>query len=1187
MDIQTIENSITLLAIIIALLGCLFRYIDHPNRDYLYLCVYFLAHLLSDYYWTVYTLVMNVNPDISAFVAYFGWNVGYLVLALAAIHTRDEEAKRYFHPLMLIPIPLNIAQFMLYMQFGGIFNNLWSGVMLTAVAMICIQSLLYWFTHRKDGAHFCYLHLAMLLFILSEYGMWTSSCFAWPQEACNPYYYFELINCVICMFLGWAAGRDHEIRGRQRAEKSVDEIRFQVRIRVLVSIIIFGVCTGGYYFALWMKGALPENTGDGSVYNIIAVMLFVLSIFLVLIILAVLYVIALRYRMVSRGAERSKDEKRNRFNLVLTLLITLGLMIFSVAYNCRLYYVVSVDRIYELGNDKATTTADEIENYLTVAYSTLRVTAETVDLMDRNNEAEEKIRNYLVSETDNLKHEFDENFTGIYGYINGIYMDGAGWTPPEGYDATKRDWYQAAVNAGGRAVIVSPYIDAQTGEIVVTIARMLTDSRDVVALDVIANHVQDVTQQVDIGGRGYAMIVNEDDLVVAHRDQTFVGRNLAEIASGEFVQMLHTNGEGRFDSEINGEDSTFFISKVMDQWYVVIVVNRMQLLEDVRSQLTINILVSLAIFSLISLFYYLGYKNEQAYSRKVEEMKASRQKQEYEAEVLRLEKMAADEANRAKSGFLADMSHEIRTPINAILGMNEMILRETGETETLSYAKNIKSSGRNLLELINSILDFSKIEDGKMEITPVRYNVNSLITYLINSVRERAADKNLKLEVDVDPSMPSELYGDDAKIEQIVLNLLTNAVKYTHEGSVTLTVRVKETKDDSALVYVEVKDTGIGIREEDMGRLFETFERLDIVRNRNIEGTGLGLAIVTRLLTAMDSKLDVSSVYGQGSVFSFELWQKIENAEPLGEYKIAAISGDDLHTYRESFTAPDAKILVVDDTKMNIIVVQNLLKTTGITCDTAESGAQALELCSQNHYDVILLDQRMPGMDGTETLKEMRKDEKGPNIDTPVICLTADAVRGAKERYISQGFSAYLTKPVEGRELERVLIRFLPEDKVIKTELSDDDRGREDSGSSEEFVEALEREGFDTAAALGYCQHDSGLYHSVLASFAQEYPGKSANISRYYDEKNWNDYSVLVHSVKSSAKTIGAMQLSEKAAALEKASKENDSEVVFADHDEMMKEYQNICHIIEKNIRADEDPSADVEVLEFAPEGDD
>ncbi|MBP1585900.1 MAG: response regulator, partial [Lachnospiraceae bacterium] len=536
----------------------------------------------------------------------------------------------------------------------------------------------------------------------------------------------------------------------------------------------------------------------------------------------------------------------------------------------------------------------------------------------------------------------------------------------------------------------------------------------------------------------------------------------------------------------------------------------------------------------------------------------------YHQEVLRLEKQAAYEASEAKSRFLADMSHEIRTPINTIIGMNEMILRETDSREIMGYSRNIKQSGNNLLQLINGILDFSKIEDGKMEIVPVKYNVASQMSYLISSISERAAAKNLELNASIDPGIPTELFGDDARINQVLTNLLTNAVKYTEKGSVTLSVTELSRQEDDIVLRYEITDTGIGIRQEDMQKLFESFERLDIVRNRNIEGTGLGMTITRRLLELMGSELKVDSTYGKGSSFSFELTQKIEDAEPIGDYRKAAESTESGSSYKESFHAPDARILVVDDTKLNLFVVENLLKKTGLTIDTAVNGKDAIALAGEKDYDVILMDQRMPGMDGTEAMQKIRANETLSDRRTPIICLTADVISGARERYIEQGFDDYLTKPIDGTELEKMLIRYLPVEKVEKTRVMTKSSGREDAPKTGLFGE-LESVGVDTVKGLSYSAGDEAMYRDVLRAYAGEGSTRVQKLEDCLAVEDLKDYGIYIHALKSSSRTIGAVRLSDIAAKLEAAAKEGNMKVIVSCHGDAMKKYEQIVSVIRNN----------------------
>lgn len=394
---------------------------------------------------------------------------------------------------------------------------------------------------------------------------------------------------------------------------------------------------------------------------------------------------------------------------------------------------------------------------------------------------------------------------------------------------------------------------------------------------------------------------------------------------------------------------------------------------------------------------------------------------------------AAKQANEAKSNFLSTMSHDIRTPMNAIIGMNEMILRDSREEQVQKYSENIRNAGNTLLGIINDILDFSKIEAGKMELIEVDYNFVSLLNDLVNMVQRKAEEKGLEFKINVDSDTPKILHGDEIRIKQVITNILSNAVKYTREGSITFSVKSIKCEDDadSVILHVSVEDTGVGIKKEDLDKLFEAFERIEEKKNRNIEGTGLGMAIAQSFLNMMGSAIRVESEYGKGSVFSFDLKQKVVKWEPVGEFDTAAKQfASERKPYKVQFTAPKAKILVVDDSEINLKVFVSLLKQTKMQIDTADSGDAGILLFKRNFYDVIFLDHMMPDKDGIETIKEMKECQDTPNKKTPVICLTANAVTGMREMYINAGFDDYLTKPIDTEKLESMLMDYLPADLV-------------------------------------------------------------------------------------------------------------------------------------------------------------
>ncbi|MCR5801337.1 MAG: response regulator [Lachnospiraceae bacterium] len=521
---------------------------------------------------------------------------------------------------------------------------------------------------------------------------------------------------------------------------------------------------------------------------------------------------------------------------------------------------------------------------------------------------------------------------------------------------------------------------------------------------------------------------------------------------------------------------------------------------------------------------------------------------------LEVEKAVAEEANRAKSSFLANMSHEIRTPINAVLGMNEMILRESNESGITSYAESIRSAGNTLLGLVNNILDFSKIEAGKMDIVEVNYDLSSVINDLVNMIAIKAQDKGLELEMSFDQHIPKSLFGDEIRIKQIITNILTNAVKYTEKGKVSFNLGFEKIESDPEHIElkVSVKDTGIGIKQEDISRLFEKFDRIEEERNRNIEGTGLGMNITQRLLEMMGSSLQVESVYGEGSIFKFSLKQKVVEWDELGDFESAYKQYvSQRESYKEKFTAPEAEVLVIDDNPMNLMVFKSLLKQTLIKVDAANDGYEGLEFAQKKKYDIIFFDHMMPGMDGTETLHRMRAED-GPNKGTISVCLTANAISGAREEYIKAGFDDYLTKPVDPPKIESMLVMYLPKDKVIITT----DTG-EDSAEEEKYPEYLEMLGKFPGIDLKTGISISGgvnEYVSVLKIFDEFFDDKYNELQGFYDTDDITDYTIKVHAMKSSLKIIGAGRFAEKAQALENAGKSGDIAYIKENHAPFMDE---------------------------------
>ncbi|MCQ2523425.1 MAG: response regulator [Lachnospiraceae bacterium] len=399
----------------------------------------------------------------------------------------------------------------------------------------------------------------------------------------------------------------------------------------------------------------------------------------------------------------------------------------------------------------------------------------------------------------------------------------------------------------------------------------------------------------------------------------------------------------------------------------------------------------------------------------------------------RMDAQSATLVAKEKSDFIARFSHELRTPINAIIGMDEIILRTSQEDETLSCANDIKSAGNTLLTIINDILDSARIESGKVDIINVSYQPVSAFKDLTNLIQSRVKSKGLQFIMDIDPNIPSKLYGDEVKVKQIITNLLTNSVKYTNVGFVKLSVSSRKKDESNIFLCVCVEDTGIGIKEEELSKLFSPFSRIDELRNRYEEGTGLGMFITQSFLKMMDSQMEVKSVYGQGSSFAFEIVQRVEDWTPIGSYEeaISKLNGKK-YVYKASFVAPEAKVLIVDDNNVNITVCKRLLKDTLVKCDTATSGIKAVEMCRDKKFDLIFMDQMMPEMDGIEAMKTIRTDEDSLNVETPIVALTANASAGTRESLIEIGFNDYLSKPIEYKRLEEVMNILLPDELVEK-----------------------------------------------------------------------------------------------------------------------------------------------------------
>ncbi len=505
-------------------------------------------------------------------------------------------------------------------------------------------------------------------------------------------------------------------------------------------------------------------------------------------------------------------------------------------------------------------------------------------------------------------------------------------------------------------------------------------------------------------------------------------------------------------------------------------------------------------------------------------------------------------AKEAQAKFLANMSHEIRTPINAIIGMNEMILREYENEAVKDYACDIKSASNMLLGLVNDILDFSKIESGQMEIAAENYSLAPMIQDEILLLKARAMGKPISIVIEVDEQIPSVLFGDELRIKQILTNILSNAVKYTKEGTVTLKVSGEWKDNETILLSFAVTDTGTGIREEDLSALFESFKRLDINKNRNVEGTGLGLNIARQLAELMQGDIAVDSVYGEGSTFTITLPQTVVDAKPIGKFEEFVKNSKKItKENKEMFTAPKARLLIVDDNAMNLSVMKGLLKRTKVQVDLVKSGAECLQLAKQKAYDIILMDHMMPEMDGVEALKRLREDVSGKNQQTVVIALTANAVAGCREMYMKYGFNDYISKPVQAEHLEEMLLQYLPESCVQRTDPIDKEADSKNKKEEKGDMDYLE---IDKELGLSYCSGMEDLYIEICSMFLEQVEEYLPQLKEFYDSENWEKYAVTTHAIKGNSLNIGAKNFSELSLQHELAGKEDNAEFIKANYEE-------------------------------------
>jgi signal transduction histidine kinase/CheY-like chemotaxis protein len=821
-------------------------------------------------------------------------------------------------------------------------------------------------------------------------------------------------------------------------------------------------------------------------------------------------------------------------------------------------------------------------------------------------------------------------FVDIYYFISGSLFTGSGWTPSEDYAPYERPWYTAALEANGSIAVTAPYFDLNRST-VITLSKTIqiegVEEVGVIAIDLNFSMIADYVLSIQFATGGYGVLMDEDFFLLAHPNRAYIGTATERLspAHAKFVQKLRKAApDDVIIQQMPNWRETMMVlvsKQIFNHWFLGIATPVISYYRDVYVMA-----VSLSILGAIFMTILSAF-------------------------LVRLSVLRArsDRESQEKTSFLARMSHEIRTPMNSILGMAELIQRKAISSDVKEYVDILYHSGLHLLAIINDILDFSRIESNRLQIESREYHIASVINDTINVVRPRAADKSLDFLVNMDSDIPAQLIGDDGRLRQILTNILSNAVKYTRKGFISLLVSMEWQDEQSIKLFFSVEDSGIGIKPEDMARLFNEFSRLDAQANHGIEGTGLGLVITRALCRAMGGDIVVTSEYGKGSVFKASIVQEVENTKPAaqvlnpetkrvvffdwrprfvqsitqtfkslgikpvcsanlpafmnaleqGQYDYAFISSNhaldciyklgkrndpiqlvimvelgEVSVFREvssimmpvysvplasilnnkqiddgihnqhvqltiQFTAPDATALIVDDISTNLRVAKELMSPYNINIHTCLSGAEAVELVKQNRYDLVFMDHMMPGMDGIEATARIREweaaeDDKPvtgePRRRLPIIALTANAVTGQREMFLENGINDFLAKPIDIQKLNDILEKWLPGGKKIRARpAAVSVPVEETAGASDTIVIP----GIDIEQGLRNTGGSLAGYFGILLDFCRDAESLPVRISEALENGDIQLYITLVHALKGAARSIGAMEIGEAAAALE------------------------------------------------------
>ena len=757
--------------------------------------------------------------------------------------------------------------------------------------------------------------------------------------------------------------------------------------------------------------------------------------------------------------------------LVLQFLLVIFAFFIMVVIGSSFGAAIVNKNVDSYGDEVIRASAETIEAFLNEIAMMVNAISFSVEKVHNRGGSIEELRQELESWNDWLEINpmwLNKSFS-IHAATHGIFISGARWIPPDNYDPQSRPWNTGVRARNGDVFFTDPFIDTETGRSIVTISKMAFDENDipfgVVGMDLLTSDIAGFINNMQFLGSGFGILLDSQRRFFVHPHDDYIGRHFGSLHDGrggilELVDLMAAEQSvSAFPYTMyTGEDGMIFLRALFNGWYVGIISPRDVYFNDVR---TMRFILSLAgVILTISLCVVLA--------------------------LMHIRMHRSDEASKIKSAFLANMSHEIRTPMNAIIGMSEFLQYEQLSARQMAYVNDINSSAHSLLTIINDILDMSKIESGKMNLVPVNYNFSIFLDNIKSVYKYMAQKKGLKFKYEASGEIPEYLYGDDIRLRQILTNLCGNAVKFTENGY----VRMKVIAANEMLAF-EINDSGRGIRKDEIQKIFNAFEQVDTKKNRNAIGVGLGLSISKTFAEMMGGKIKVDSEHGHGATFTVEI--------PMVKGSGVKQENETDKFEDQVMSAPAAKILVVDDNEFNIKTAEALLSLFNISAKLAYSGPEAINLVQKENFDIVFMDHMMPDMDGVEAAQEIRKlGEKYSQL--AIIALTANAVQGAKEMFLANGFDDYISKPIEMRGLKKILMEWLPAEKVKLAEQKN-----------------------------GHLEPDMEFQKELQSLFAKSNQQKFEEITKALEEGDIKLAHRLTHTLKSNAGQLGKTRLQQAA----------------------------------------------------------